>query len=68
MVRVHPELLANERIPDTLLSKKIWTQRFEDICAFEQHLARNGVVIRKFFLHVSKDEQRKRFLSRLEIG
>ncbi len=66
VVRVHPELLANEKIPDTLLSKKIWTQRFEDICAFEQHLARNGVVIRKFFLHVSKDEQRKRFLSRLK--
>ncbi len=66
VVRVHPHLLANERIPKPLATKKIWKQRFADINAFEEYLDHNGVVIRKFFLNVSKDEQRKRFLSRLD--
>jgi len=66
VVRAHPELLSKQRLPDQLVSKKIWNQRFEDIRNFEQYLGRQGTVIRKFFLHVSKDEQRRRFLSRLE--
>src|SRR5215831_12846649 len=66
VVRVHRELLAGERIPDKLASKQIWDDRFEDICSFERHMARNGTVIRKFFLHLSKKEQKKRFLARLE--
>lgn len=65
VVRVHDELLENERIPPDLITKDIWKERFEDICAFERYLAHNGVVIRKFFLNVSKKEQKKRFLSRL---
>lgn len=68
VVRVHLEDLEKEQLPSTLISKKIWTERFEDICAFERHLARNGTVIRKFFLHVSKAEQKKRFLKRLETS
>ncbi len=66
VVRVHPHMLANERIPKPLVTKKIWKERFADINAFEQYLDRNGVVVRKFFLNVSKEEQQKRFLSRLE--
>ena len=66
VVRVHPELLANERMPPAVVGKDIWKERFDDINAFEHYLARNGIVTRKFFLHVSKKEQRKRFLSRLE--
>jgi len=66
VVRVHGELLKNERIPDKLVSKQIWDDRFEDICSFERHMARNGTVIRKFFLHVSKKEQKRRFLERLD--
>jgi PPK2 family polyphosphate:nucleotide phosphotransferase len=66
VVRVHPTLLKNERLPDSLVGKQIWKERYEDINAFEQYLMRNGVVIRKFFLHVSKEEQKKRFLERLE--
>ena len=66
VVRVHPELLRNERLPDSAIGKKIWKRRFEDINAFETHLDRNGVLIRKFFLYVSREEQRKRFLSRLD--
>ena len=66
VVRVHPELLAAQKLPDPLVTDKIWRQRFEDINAYEQYLTRNGVVIRKFFLNVSKDEQRKRFLARLD--
>ncbi len=65
VVRVHPELLANEHLPRTG-KKKIWRERFEDINAFEAYLDRNGVILRKFFLYVSKDEQKKRFLRRLE--
>ena len=66
VVRVHPEFLANERIPPELVSKDIWEARFHDICAWERYLSRNGFVIRKFFLNVSKKEQRRRFLDRLE--
>jgi len=66
IVRVHPEILANERMPAPLVTKKIWQERFEDICSFEHYLSRNGLVIRKFFLHVSKKEQKKRFLDRLQ--
>jgi PPK2 family polyphosphate:nucleotide phosphotransferase len=66
VVRVHPELLAKEKLPSTLVTKDIWRERFEDINAFERYLTRNGVLVRKFFLHVSKKEQRERFLSRLE--
>jgi PPK2 family polyphosphate:nucleotide phosphotransferase len=65
-VRVHPELLKAERIPPSLVTKHIWEGRFEDINAHERYLTRNGVVIRKFFLHISKSEQKKRLLSRLE--
>jgi len=66
VVRVHPKLLENERIPPSLVTKNIWEERFEDICCFERHMERNGTVIRKFFLHVSKKEQKRRFLARLE--
>ena len=66
IVRVHPELLANQRMPPALVGKDIWKQRYSDINAFEHYLARNGIITRKFFLHVSKKEQRKRFLKRLE--
>ena len=66
VVRVHPELLAAQRLPAGLVTPRIWKERFEDITAFERHLARSGFIIRKFFLHVSKDEQRKRFLDRLD--
>jgi len=66
VVRVHKELLERERIAPSLVTKNIWNERFADINAYEQYLSRNGVVIRKFFLHVSKEEQKKRFLSRLE--
>jgi PPK2 family polyphosphate:nucleotide phosphotransferase len=67
VVRVHPDLLKAERIPPPLVRrKKIWRQRFEDVRAYERYLTRNGVVIRKFFLHVSKGEQKRRFLARLD--
>ena len=65
VVRVHSELLAGEKLPGGLVTRKIWKQRFDDINAFESYLARNGTAIRKFFLHVSKKEQKKRFLERL---
>ena len=66
VVRVHEELLAREKLPRKLVGKNIWKERYEDIASFERYLSRNGVLIRKFFLHVSREEQRKRFLSRLE--
>jgi len=66
VVRVHQELLANERLAPTLLTQKIWDERFEDINAFERHLSRNGIVLCKFFLHLSRKEQKERFLSRLD--
>jgi polyphosphate kinase 2 (PPK2 family) len=65
VVRVHPELLKGERIPSPLVTKKIWRERFQDMIAFERYLSRNGIVIRKFFLNLSKKEQEKRFLDRL---
>jgi PPK2 family polyphosphate:nucleotide phosphotransferase len=66
VVRVHPEVLAQEKLPPRLVTRNIWRERFEDICSFERYLARNGTVILKFFLNVSKQEQRKRFLDRLD--
>ena len=66
VVRVHPELLAAQKIPRQLIGKSVWQERFEDIRDWERYLARNGVLIRKFFLHVSKKEQRRRFLERLD--
>jgi PPK2 family polyphosphate:nucleotide phosphotransferase len=66
VVRVHPEILDRQKVPRSLLTRKIWTERFDDINAFERYLSRNGTLIRKFFLHVSKDEQRRRFLARLD--
>jgi PPK2 family polyphosphate:nucleotide phosphotransferase len=66
VVRVHPELLAHQRLPAGLVTPNVWRERFEDISALERYLARNGVVVRKFFLHVSQDEQRQRFLDRLD--
>jgi PPK2 family polyphosphate:nucleotide phosphotransferase len=66
VVRVHPEFLAEEKLPPQLLTKRIWEERFEDIRNFEQYLTRNGIVIRKFFLHVSKKEQKRRFLERID--
>lgn len=66
VVRVHPEMLARQSIPLELVGKDIWKQRFRDIRQYEEYLTNNGVVIRKFFLHVSKQEQKQRFLERLE--
>jgi PPK2 family polyphosphate:nucleotide phosphotransferase len=66
VVRVHPELLARQKLPEKLITKNIWTHRFKDIRAFERHLGRSGVVVLKFFLHISKEEQRKRLLQRLD--
>jgi len=66
VVRVHPELLERQRLPPDLVGKDLWEKRYKDITAFERYLHRNGIVIRKFFLHVSKAEQRRRFLARLE--
>jgi PPK2 family polyphosphate:nucleotide phosphotransferase len=66
VVRVHPEVLAKEKLPQRLVTRNIWRERFEDIAAMERYLARNGTVILKFFLNVSREEQRTRFLDRLE--
>jgi PPK2 family polyphosphate:nucleotide phosphotransferase len=66
VVRVHPELLAKQKIPQQLVTKNIWDERFEDIRNVERYLTRNGVVIRKFFLYLSAKEQKKRFLARLD--
>jgi PPK2 family polyphosphate:nucleotide phosphotransferase len=65
VVRVHKPYLAGERIPEPLVTEHIWDERYEDINAFERYASRNGIAIRKFFLHVSKDEQRQRFLKRI---
>jgi PPK2 family polyphosphate:nucleotide phosphotransferase len=65
VVRVHPEILAKQKLPPKQVTKRVWKERYEDIAAHERYLARNGVVIRKFFLHVSRAEQKKRFLERL---
>ena len=66
VTRVHPEILAKQKLPQRLVTKNIWKERFEDISAFERYLSRNGTVVLKFFLNLSKDEQRQRFLDRLE--
>ena len=66
VVRVHPELLKNERIPPSVVTKDIWKERFQDINDFERYFSRNGIVVRKFFLNLSKKEQKKRFLDRLD--
>lgn len=66
VVRVHPEVLGAQKLPQRLITKHIWDERYDDINAFEKYLERNGVVIRKFFLYMSKKEQQRRFLSRLE--
>ena len=66
VVRVHPPFLRAEKLPDQLITKHIWDERYEDINAYERYLTHNGVVIRKFFLHVSKEEQKRRFLERLD--
>jgi len=66
VVRVHQNILARQQLPPALVTKNIWRERFEDINAHERYLARQGIVIRKFFLHVSREEQRRRFLKRLE--
>jgi PPK2 family polyphosphate:nucleotide phosphotransferase len=66
IVRVHPQFLDTERLPPAVLSRHVWHERFEDINAHERHLQRSGIVVRKFFLHVSKKTQKKRFLERLD--
>jgi len=66
VVRVHPGLLEAQKLPPRLVSEGIWEERFESILAFERHLARNGTVVLKFFLHLSREEQRQRFLARLD--
>ena len=65
MVRVHKSILDRQQLPRELVTPKIWAERYEQINAFEQYLSQQGVLVRKFFLHISKDEQRKRFLRRL---
>jgi len=67
VVRVHPEMLAKQKLPDQIANEKtIWKERFKDIRAFERHLARNGIAVLKFFLHISKEEQRQRLLDRVD--
>jgi PPK2 family polyphosphate:nucleotide phosphotransferase len=67
VVRVHQEILQSQKLPSRLFTKRIWDERLEDIAAFERYLTRNGVVILKFFLNVSRDEQKRRFLERLDL-
>jgi PPK2 family polyphosphate:nucleotide phosphotransferase len=67
VVRVHPKALDTQKVPATLVTKRIWDERFEDIRAFERYATRNGIAIRKFFLHVSRKEQKQRFLRRLDL-
>jgi PPK2 family polyphosphate:nucleotide phosphotransferase len=66
VVRVHPPVLESQLVPPSLITKDIWKHRFEDINCFERHMGRNGTVVRKFFLHLSKKEQKRRFLARLD--
>ena len=66
VVRVHEEILKKQKLPEKLITKHIWDERFQDIRNFEKYLSRNGTIIRKFFLHVSKEEQKKRFLERID--
>ncbi len=65
-VRIHPELLAHHHLPDKLVGKKFWQHRLDDITAFEQYLGRQGILVQKFFLNISLDEQKRRFLDRLD--
>jgi PPK2 family polyphosphate:nucleotide phosphotransferase len=66
VVRVHPEILKSQKTPPSLVTNKVWDERFEDICCCERHMTRSGTVVRKFFLNLSKKEQKRRFLERLE--
>ena len=66
VVRVHPEYLGKQQLPAELITKDLWSDRFQDICKYERYLRRHGTIVRKFFLNVSKDEQKKRFLERIE--
>jgi len=66
VVRVHPGILGKQRLPPALVDKRIWNRRYEDIAAFERHLGNNGTVVRKFFLYVSRKEQKRRFMERLD--
>jgi len=66
VVRVHEEILQKQKLPENLVTKHIWDERFQDIRNFEKYLSRNGTIVRKFFLHVSKEEQKKRFLERID--
>jgi PPK2 family polyphosphate:nucleotide phosphotransferase len=66
VVRVHPELLTKQRLPEDCITPRVWNERFQDIRAFERHLWRNGTTVRKFYLHVSRSEQRRRLLKRLD--
>jgi len=66
VVQVHPEFLERQNLPPALITEKIWQERYQDICNFERYLSHNGYVIRKFFLHLSKEEQRRRLLKRLD--
>jgi PPK2 family polyphosphate:nucleotide phosphotransferase len=66
IARVHPEIIERQRLPEPLVTRDLWKERYQDINGFERHVARNGTVICKFFLHVSKEEQRRRFLDRLD--
>ena len=66
VVRVHPEVLTNEKLPKALVTKQIWNERYEDINNFERYVTRNGIAVVKFFLHLSKKEQKRRFLERLD--
>jgi len=66
VVRVHKEFLEKQKLPPKLVTKHIWKERFEDIASFERYLSRNGIIVRKFFLNVSRDEQKERFLKRLD--
>jgi len=66
VVRVHPELLERQRLPPELVTKRVWDERFDQIRDYERYLSRNGVLVRKFFLHVSRKEQKRRFLERIE--
>jgi len=67
VVRVHPEFLAGQKLPEQCVTKHIWDERFEDIRSFERYLHRNGTIVRKFFLNVSKEEQQRRFIARLDL-
>lgn len=66
IVKVHPEILESQKLPQKKFGRRFWEERYEDICAFEQHLVRSGTLVLKFFLHVSKGEQKRRFLERID--